>query len=101
MDELAAARRRNGGYDWTLMQDAADPSRFLETWFEVSWVEHLRHHERVTGDDQKIQAQILELQCGNARPVVKHVLAANRAPLEETAKSTADERSSANPRRRR
>ncbi len=77
MNELAAARRRNGGYDWSLMQDAAQPDRFVETWLEASWIAHLRHHERVTGADEKIQAEIIKLQKDHRDPVVTHLFAAS------------------------
>ncbi|SDO15527.1 Predicted arabinose efflux permease, MFS family [Filomicrobium insigne] len=76
MNELSAARRRGGGYGWTLMQDAADPSRFVETWCEVSWLYHLRHHERVTGADHAVQDRILALHRGSDPPVVTHLIRA-------------------------
>ena len=78
MDELASARRRNGGYGWSLMQDAEEPEAFVETWFEPSWVDHLRHHERVTSTDQKTQAEILALHRAPARPIVRHFITARR-----------------------
>lgn len=80
MRKLAAARRRNGAYSWSLMRDAAEPECFVETWFEPSWVAHLRHHERVTGSDRDLQARILELQRDKAPPVVKHLLSAEASP---------------------
>ncbi len=82
MGELAAARRRNGAYSWSLMRDAAETDCFVETWFEPSWVAHLRHHERVTGADRDLQARILELQRDKALPVVKHLLAAETTPQQ-------------------
>lgn len=81
MDELATARRRNGGYDWSLMQDAENPESFVETWFEETWVDHLRHHERMTGADQKTQAEILALHRGPKGPAVTHFVAPERNPL--------------------
>ncbi|MEQ8824860.1 MAG: MFS transporter [Filomicrobium sp.] len=74
MDDLAHARRRNGGYAWTLMQDAADKQTFIETWFEASWVDHLRHHERVTKADQELQERLSALTQGNEKPKVCHYL---------------------------
>ena len=74
MRDLARARRRGGGYDWTLMQDAADPERFVETWFEASWLDHLRHHERVTGTDRDLQERIRALHRGENAPRVAHFL---------------------------
>ena len=75
MRDLAKARRRNGGYDWNLMQDASDAELFAETWFEASWIDHLRHHERVTGAEKELQARIRKLNKGRKGPVVRHFLA--------------------------
>jgi len=78
LDELKHARRRGGGYGWTLMQDAAAPRRWLEGWYESSWLQHLRHHERVTGADKALQERILALHRGEAPPEVRHLLTAGR-----------------------
>lgn len=74
MEQLADARRRGGGYSWSVMQDAAEPDRHVETWREVSWVQHLRHHERVSLQDQDIQSTIRRLQTDNFAPLVTHYL---------------------------
>lgn len=74
MQLLAQARKRSGAYDWGLMQDAAVPDHFIEYFFEGSWLDHLRHHERVTGEDQTVQAKILALLGNKNTPVVQHLL---------------------------
>ncbi|MDJ0684453.1 MAG: MFS transporter [Alphaproteobacteria bacterium] len=71
---LAQARRRGGGYGWTLMQSVEEPDCFVETWYEASWTEHLRHHEHVTGEDRDIQDRVHELQRGGSPPRVRHFL---------------------------
>lgn len=76
MYRLAAARRRNGGFGWSLMQDAAQTSHFLETWYEASWVDHMRHHERVTGTDREVQERIRSFNRGAKVPEVTHFFAA-------------------------
>src|SRR5262245_10987760 len=48
MGEVGRNRRRDGAVQWWLFQDTADPSRFVETWIEPTWAEHLRYHERVS-----------------------------------------------------
>lgn len=75
MAALRRARGRGGGYGWTLMQDAEESERFLESWFEASWLAHLRHHERVTGEDRAVQDTVVALHRGDERPVVTHYLA--------------------------
>ena len=75
MGELKAARYRGGGYSWTLMESVEETDMFVETWFEVSWVAHLRHHERVSGEDRKLQERIQFLLAEGSFPTVKHYLA--------------------------
>ncbi len=72
MAELATSRRRGGGYQWSLMQDAADPSRFVETWWEASWLDHQRHHRRVAESDRLLQEKIKECVTEGTQPDVAH-----------------------------
>ncbi|MFT6791511.1 MAG: MFS family permease [Cellvibrionaceae bacterium] len=61
MKELEHARKRHGAFHWSCLQDSANPERFLESFKEISWLSHLRHHERVSGEDEKLQAKIAAL----------------------------------------
>ncbi|MDW4497876.1 MFS transporter [Sulfitobacter sp. D35] len=74
MDRLAHARKRNGGYGWTILQDTEEPRRFVETWFEASWTDHLRHHERVSEEDRAIQDEVHALHRGSETPRARHFL---------------------------
>jgi MFS family permease len=47
------SRRRTGASTWRVWQDATDPARIVEQFVVVSWVEHLRQHDRVTIRDQE------------------------------------------------
>jgi MFS family permease len=73
--ELSRARRRGGAYAWGVVEDAAKPGRFIEYFMEPSWLQHLRHHERVTEADRQIQERLWEFHQGNERPQVSHFLA--------------------------
>jgi MFS family permease len=55
MQELRNMRRRNGAFAWYLFHDSAEPTRFLESFMDESWTEHLRQHERVSVADREIQ----------------------------------------------
>ena len=52
---VASERRRDGAYAWGVFEDASEPGRLIETFLSESWLEHLRHHERVTKADSDIQ----------------------------------------------
>lgn len=75
MQHLRRARRRGGGQRWSVMEDAAEPGRYVETWTELSWLDHMRHHERVTGADAALQAKIAKLHRGDGPPRVTHLIA--------------------------
>ncbi len=55
MQHVREMRRRNGAYFWQLFHDPEDPTRFVETFMDESWMEHLRQHERVSVADREIQ----------------------------------------------
>ena len=76
MQDLAGSRRRGGGYRWSVMRDAADPTLFVETWWEGSWLAHERQHHHVSKDDQALQERIRALQIDQAKPSVTHFLSA-------------------------
>ena len=78
MAELARSRKRAGGYRWSLMRDAADPRRHVESWWEPSWLDHHRHHQRVTEEDQKLQTRVAALLEPGAEPYVSHLVSWSR-----------------------
>ena len=71
---LSHARKRSGAYSWGIMQDAEHPDRFSEYFLETSWLNHLRHHERVSGSDRIIQDEIRGLLMPCTEPLVTHLL---------------------------
>jgi MFS family permease/quinol monooxygenase YgiN len=74
--DLRAMRRRNGAWGWELLRDAADPDLLVEAWHEPSWEAHLRHHERVTGEDRALQERLAALLVAGTEPQVTHLLPA-------------------------
>jgi MFS family permease len=66
MRHVRSSRHRTGASRWSLYRDAADPTRFIETFHVPSWEEHLRQHrDRLTGADQDAEEEALKLA---ARP---------------------------------
>jgi len=55
MQDVRQMRRRNGAYFWQLFHDSENPTRFVETFMDESWMEHLRQHERASVADRAIQ----------------------------------------------
>ena len=81
LERLGHERRRDGAYAWGIFEDIADRSRFLETFFVESWLEHLRQHERVTNADRMLEDHIHRLVQGT--PKITHLIAAE--PVGENA----------------
>ena len=55
MQDVRKMRRRNGAYFWQLFHDSEEPTHFVETFMDESWMEHLRQHERASVADREIQ----------------------------------------------
>jgi hypothetical protein len=79
MERQRLARQWDGAFYWQLFQDVAASDRYLETFLAESWLEHLRHHERVTQADQLLQNEIGQCLVGESQAVVTHYLAVTKA----------------------
>ena len=74
LHRLAAARRRDGAYAWSVSEDAAAPETIVE-WFMVeSWAEHLRQHRRVSHADAEVQAELIAFHKGDTPPTARHFI---------------------------
>jgi MFS family permease len=74
MHRLSEERRRDGASEWGLFEDAADAQHVVE-WFVVeSWAEHMRHHDRVSHADARLQHELQRYS-----PVVGHFVAVDAA----------------------
>ncbi|MEP6997389.1 MAG: MFS transporter [Betaproteobacteria bacterium] len=75
MQGLREMRRRNGAYFWQLFHDSEDPTRFVETFMDESWIEHLRQHERVSVADREIQRRAKQFMIEGESTKSSHWLA--------------------------
>jgi MFS family permease len=71
---LAGERRRDGATQWGLLQDAADPARFVEWFLLDSWAEHQRQHARVTAADADLHAAARAFHADPEAPKIRHLL---------------------------
>lgn len=74
MEDLGERRRRDGAVQWGLAEDTDAPGNFLEYFLVGSWLEHLRQHERVTREDQRLQAALMTLHRMPTPPRVRHLI---------------------------
>lgn len=82
MDDLGRIRRRNGAQRWTLSQDVNDPTRWVERFHSLTWLDHLRRQTRHTRADQAVSDRVTSLRDG---PIVVHRMLERRrwtVPIE-------------------
>jgi MFS family permease len=54
---LQRLRQRNGGFDWSIARDIADPARWTERYHCPTWGDYLRMRDRYTQSDLDLQHQ--------------------------------------------
>jgi MFS family permease len=74
MVALSEVRLRDGAIRWGLWADAAQPSRYLESFVVESWAEHLRQHGRATAADRLLQARATAYHRGAEPPRATHFI---------------------------
>ncbi|MGA6097365.1 MFS transporter [Stutzerimonas marianensis] len=74
MLQVRGMRQRNGSYSWGLMQHSENPRRWQEFFFDESWLEHLRHHHRVTRAEQRIEAAARRYQTAGVAVRIRHLV---------------------------
>lgn len=75
MQESRRNRLLHGMLSWGLFRDAADSRRFIEHYVDESWVEHLRHFERMTAFDVALRERRLSFHVGDSPPKVSRYIA--------------------------
>ena len=83
MAELGELRRRDGAMQWWLFQDTADPSRFVESWLEATWADHLRSHERAPVAYQEIERRIRDLTRSGSTIQTRHFVSPESRPSSD------------------
>ena len=86
MAEMGRNRRRDGAIEWWIFQDTADPERFVETWIEPTWAEHLRYHDRVSVAHKELEERVRALTRSGTAIATRHFI----APQAQPAKSAAE-----------
>jgi MFS family permease len=74
LHELGRARRRDGAIFWGIFENVEESGDYIETFVVVSWLEHLRQHERVSYGDQRMQATIATFLTEGSTSTVRHYI---------------------------
>ena len=72
INKYGRIRRRDGAYRWGIYRDLENPDRYLEIFLVDSWAEHLRQHERSTGEDRLVSERVQSHTRGE--PTVHHLV---------------------------
>ena len=87
MAERRRIRRRDGARHWTLLRDLQDPQLWVERYHTPTWLDYIRHNQRITQADAEISRRVQALHRGEGPPVVHRMierqtgsLPAGRAP---------------------
>jgi hypothetical protein len=84
MADVERTRRRGGAYDWGLYRDASSTEVYVEAYSVDSWAEHLRQHERVTGDDLTAASRARKLTIDGAEADIRHFISVtNQRPSDD------------------
>jgi hypothetical protein len=71
LEKIGRARRRDGGYDWTVSSDPEQPDMLYEIYYSPNWADHMALHERATYEDQELHDRLATLFQGPHR--VRHM----------------------------
>lgn len=74
MAERRRIRRRDGAMNWMLLRDLSNPRLWIERYTTPTWLEYIRHNNRITQDDAAIPQRLRELHQGAGHPVVRRMI---------------------------
>jgi MFS family permease len=86
--ESRRLRLRAGVMSWALFRDPTNPQRHVEQWVEESWMELLRHRDRLTVSERELRDAKRALHIGPEPPVWTYLIAedvARRRPHQGSA----------------
>lgn len=74
LKELKASRLRHGAISWLYSVDSENSNLVIEQFYDSNWESHLRHHDRVSGQDKIVQDRLHCCLERDTKPKVKHFL---------------------------
>ena len=74
MAERRRIRRRDGALNWRLLRDLADPQVWVERFETPTWLDYLRHTNRMTQDDAVVPQRLRALHSGPEPPRVRRMI---------------------------
>ena len=75
MRDVRRMRLKNGASAWGLYRDADDGLRYVESFIDLTWLDHLRRAERITVEDMEFKRVADAYHRGDDPPKVSHYIA--------------------------
>jgi MFS family permease len=91
MNERRRIRRRDGARNWMLLRDLSDPEIWIERFNTPTWLDYIRHNNRLTHEDAAIPERLLALHQGPGSPVVRRMIERQTNVLPSATESSADD----------
>ena len=80
MTERRRIRRRDGARNWRLLRDLADPQLWIERYETPTWLDYVRHNNRITHHDAVIPQRLRALHRGAEPPRVRRMIERQSSP---------------------
>jgi MFS family permease len=74
MQHVQRLRSRNGGYDWSISRDVADPELWIERFHCPTWLDYLRQRTRMTQTESEFHNAARRFHIGDAPIRVRRML---------------------------
>jgi hypothetical protein len=74
MAERRRIRRRDGARHWTLLRDLENPEIWIERYHNPTWLDYVRHNQRITQADAAVGERLRELHQGSDRPRARRMI---------------------------
>jgi MFS family permease len=74
MAQRKRIRQRNGARDWTLTRDLGQPEVWIEQYRTPTWVDYVRHNQRLTHSEAEVVDRIRAMHQGAEPPRVRRMI---------------------------
>lgn len=83
MAERRRVRLRDGALHWRLLRDLSDPTLWIERYETPTWLDYVRHNNRLTQDDAVVPERLRALHQGSEAPRVRRMIEQEPASLPD------------------
>jgi MFS family permease len=76
-------RIRDGAKKWVLLRDLENPRIWTESYHVPTWIEYIRHSQRLTHADAEVAKHLDELHRGDGPPRIHHMIERQTVPTHD------------------